>query len=153
MPILLVRHGEAGSRSTWEGPDMQRPLTGAGHAQAQALAHILDKFAPKRLLSSPYTRCVQTLEPLAMVLGVDVEPVEELAEGRGYEAFELLREVAASDAALCTHGDVIPEILQTLAVDDGLDLGPNPRQAKGSTWVLESAGRRFIAASYLPAPA
>lgn len=132
---------------------MQRPLNSAGQAQARALAHVLEKFAPERLLSSPYTRCVQTLEPLAMLLGLEVEPVQELAEGHGYEAFELLRSIAASDAAVCSHGDVIPEVLQTLVVEDELDLGPNPRQAKGSTWVLESAGRRFISAAYLPAPA
>lgn len=132
---------------------MQRPLNSAGRAQAQALAQILEKFAPQRLLSSPYARCMQTLEPLGMLLGVAVEPVEELAEGHGYDAFELLRSLAETNAALCSHGDVIPQMLQALAVDDELDLGPNPRQAKGSTWVLESAGRRFISAAYLPAPA
>lgn len=153
MPILLVRHADAGSRSTWEGPDTQRPLNSAGHAQAQVLAHILEKFAPKRLLSSPYARCVQTLEPLGMLLGLAVEPVEELAEGRSFEAFELIRSLADSNSAICTHGDVIPEVLRALAAEDELDLGPNPRQSKGSTWVLETAGRRFISAAYLPAPA
>lgn len=132
---------------------MQRPLNRAGHAQARALAQMLEKFAPERLLSSPYTRCVQTLEPLAVLLGVEVEPVEELAEGHGHEAFEFLRSIAEIDAAVCSHGDVIPEVLQALAVEDELDLGPHPRQPKGSTWVLESAGRRFISAAYLPAPA
>ena len=132
---------------------MQRPLNSAGHAQARAIAHMLEKFAPGRLLSSPYTRCVQTLEPLGVLLDLEVEPVQELAEGHGCEALELLRSLAESDVALCSHGDVIPEVLQALAVDDGLDLGPRPRQAKGSTWVLESAGGRFISAAYLPAPA
>jgi hypothetical protein len=36
------------------------------------------------------------------------------------------------------------------ADDDRLDLGPGPSQAKGSTWVLEASGGRFVKATYLP---
>lgn len=152
MPILLVRHAHAGSRTAWEGPDRDRPLSGKGRAQARSLATDLEKYGPSRLLSSPYARCVQTLEPLGAVVGLDVELVDELGEGRAYEALELIRRVAGTDAAMCTHGDVIPAVLQVLAGEDGVDLGPYPREAKGSVWVLESAGRRFISATYLDAP-
>lgn len=95
---------------------------------------------------------MQTLEPLGAAVGLQVEAAEELAEGRSYEALDLVRSLAGSGAALCTHGDVIPEVLQALVAEDGLDLGPSPRQAKASVWVLESAGERFIAATYLEAP-
>ncbi len=62
----------------------------------------------------------------------------------------LVRRVANEKIALCTHGDVIPEILVSLADEDHLDLGPRPRQAKGSVWVLENEGDRFVKAVYLP---
>jgi hypothetical protein len=54
--------------------------------------------------------------------------------------------------ALCTHGDVVPDVLVSLADEDRLDLGAAPRQAKGSTWVLEARHGRFVRATYL-APA
>jgi hypothetical protein len=63
---------------------------------------------------------------------------------------ELVRSLHDSHVALCTHGDVIPEILVALADEDRLDLGSAPRQAKGSTWVLGSRNGRFVKATYLP---
>ena len=152
MPLLLVRHAHAGSRSAWDGPDRERPLSAKGRAQARSIATNLEKYAPATLFSSPYVRCIQTLDPLAVELGLDVEPVETLGEGRGYEALDLVRRLAGTDAALCTHGDVIPDVLLALAGEDGLDLGPYPREAKGSVWVLESDGVRFISATYIDAP-
>jgi hypothetical protein len=65
---------------------------------------------------------------------------------------ELVRALAHEKVALCTHGDVIPEILVPLADEDHLDLGPRPRQAKGSAWVLEAFGGRFVRAVYLAPP-
>ena len=152
MPILLVRHGHAGSRASWDGPDRDRPLSSKGRAQARSIATNLEKYCPVRLLSSPYVRCLETLAPLAAELGLEVEAVEELAEGRAYECLDLIRRLAGTDVALCTHGDVIPEVLLALVSEDGLDLGPYPREAKGSVWVLDSAGSRFISASYIDAP-
>ena len=37
-----------------------------------------------------------------------------------------------------------------LADEDHLDLGPRPRQAKGSVWVLEAEDDRFVKAVYVP---
>jgi 8-oxo-dGTP diphosphatase len=101
------------------------------------------------VLSSPYTRCVETVDPLARSLGLEVEVTKNLAEGVGVEALALLRAVADEKVALCTHGDVIAEILVDLLDEDRLDLGPEPRQAKGSAWVLEAEGGTFLSATYL----
>ena len=90
------------------------------------------------------------MAPLAAAFHVKVEEEESLAEGCGLAALALVRSVANEKIALCTHGDVIPEILVALADEDHLDLGPRPRQAKGSVWVLEAAGGRFVKAAYLP---
>jgi hypothetical protein len=76
--------------------------------------------------------------------------VDALAEGSGVEAIDLVRSLMDDNVALCTHGDVIPEVLIALADEDGLDLGPHPRQAKGSVWVLHSSKGCFDRASYLP---
>ncbi len=148
--MLLIRHAHAGSRRNWADDDLLRPLTANGRRQAERLVETLAPWWPQRILSSPYTRCVETVTPLAESLGLPTEVMSELAEGAGAEALALVRSLACDKAALCTHGDVIPEVLVALADEDRLDLGPDPRQAKGSAWVLEANGGRFVKATYVP---
>ncbi|HWG73189.1 MAG TPA: phosphoglycerate mutase family protein [Acidimicrobiales bacterium] len=150
MPLLLIRHAHAGSRRDWDGADRLRPLSAKGRAQAESLVRRLDGWAVQRVLSSPFTRCLQTVAPLAAELGVKIEVVEELAEGHGSAALALVRSLAPEKVALCTHGDVIPDVLVPLADEDRLDLGPHPRQAKGSVWILEAKGKVFKKATYIP---
>jgi 8-oxo-(d)GTP phosphatase len=149
MPVLLIRHADAGSRRDWQGADRDRGLSKKGRRQSAALIPVVEKYAPARLLSSPYMRCSETLWPAAAALGVAIEIHEALAEGKAEDALRLIRSLAGEDVALCTHGDVIPEVLTALADEDRLDLGPEPRQAKGSVWVLEPDGDRFVGAEYL----
>jgi 8-oxo-dGTP diphosphatase len=149
--VLLVRHAHAGQRRDWDGDDRLRPLTARGRRQALALVAALEPWSPQRILSSPYLRCLQTVEPLADSLNLRVEPTEDLAEGNGAGALQLVRTLADEKVAVCTHGDVIPEILVPLVDEDRLDLGPDPRQAKGSVWVLEAQSGRFQRAIYVPA--
>ena len=151
MPLLLVRHARAGSRSRWKGDDRLRPLTKKGATQAQGLVAVLKPFGPGPILSSPFVRCIQTVEPLARKLALKVEEVDELEEGRGQAAVSLLAELLDLEGwvVACTHGDVVLDALRSLA-------GPVPAQppsAKGSVWVLESARDGAPAtARYLPAP-
>lgn len=152
MPVLLVRHTQALPRSTWQGDDRARTLSTRGRKQAQALVPLLSEFKPRRVFSSPYLRCVETVSPLSEAIGVEVEAVEALAEGDGRAAVELVHSLARQDVLLCSHGDIIPEILTALANGDGLDLGRNPRQEKGSVWVLETRKGRFVKAKYLRPP-
>jgi len=150
--VLLIRHAHAGSRRDWDGDDTGRPLSARGMAQAASLVGRLEGWAPVRVLSSPYRRCLQTVEPLAAALGVGVEIATELAEGADGAALGLVRRVGRQSVALCTHGDIIPMVLEALAAEDGLDVGSRLRQAKGSTWVLEERAGRFVTARYLPPP-
>ena len=57
---------------------------------------------------SPYVRCVETVEPLATVLGLRLEHDDHLGEGMGSAAAELLRE---DGVVACTHGDVVDALL------------------------------------------
>jgi len=148
--VLLIRHAHAGSRRDSHVPDRARRLSPKGIKQAEALVEILEAFAPQRIVSSPAVRCAETVAPLARALQVKVEEDDALAEGAGLAALSFVRGVADEKIALCTHGDVIPEILVALADEDHVDLGPRPRQAKGSVWVLEAHEHHFIKASYLP---
>ena len=160
--LLLVRHASAGSRSGWAGPDHLRALDGKGRRQAEGLAAAwTGAKAPRilQVLSSPYLRCVQTVEPLAGRVGLSVEEEPALAEGHEAAAISLARRMldrkgAGSSPAgrvvvLCTHGDIIPAILAEAAAD-GVDLGRDARWAKGSAWLLGGAAGRFTVAHYRP---
>lgn len=152
MPILLVRHAKAGDRSRWDGDDRERPLSRRGRQQARKLARLLEPYRPNRLLSSPYVRCVQTLGPLAAATGLVVEEHPDLAEGTGSASVSLIRALAGETAALCTHGDIVPEVLKALVAEDDISVLSEPQWAKGSTWVLETEAGRFVEARYLAAP-
>lgn len=167
--VLLVRHAKAGRRGHSVGPDRERRLTRSGRRQADALAVLLGPRVAVpggarptgRVVSSPYPRCVETVEPLAHRLGVVVELDDALAEGRAADgALGIVGGLGRGGGVVCSHGDVIGELL--LCLDEGgvplLDtagrrvegLLPVP---KGGTWVLEhAADGSFSAARLLPAP-
>jgi broad specificity phosphatase PhoE len=150
--VLLIRHAQAGNRKDWTTDDRLRPLSSKGQRQAAALARRLKVWPPDRLLSSPYLRCVATVAPFAESLGLKVQVADQLGEGAGAAAVDLIRSLAGANVALCTHGDITALVLATLAEEDGLDVGPSVRHAKGSTWVLESTAGRFVKATYRPPP-
>jgi 8-oxo-(d)GTP phosphatase len=104
-PLLLVRHASAGERDEWSGDDRLRPLDERGRRQARRLVELLAGHRIERVVSSPYLRCVQTVEPL----GLPVEAREELAEGAGLDAFAKV--AAESPGVLCLHGDVLVELV------------------------------------------
>ena len=133
MIVYLVRHARAGHRETWDGEDdTLRPLDERGQRQAEALVAQLAERDFSRILSSPYVRCLQSVEPLAEARGLRVEPVEALAEGAGEAAaLELFRGLDAP-AVAGVHGDLAQMLLgenlkkgatAVLDVgDDGLDV-------------------------------
>ena len=154
MRLYVVRHGHAGSRSSWDGPDLTRPLTNRGRHQADAIAEELRSAGVTRLVSSPYRRCTQTLDPLGAHLGVAVESDERITEGaRGDKALALADELRKEpDAAVvCSHGDVIPELLRILKATTARFRDPFI-WPKGSMWVVTWDGNRWSKARYIAPP-
>jgi len=154
MTVLLVRHARAGARKHWEGPDIERPLSKKGWRQAEGLVDMLARSPVARILSSPYVRCVQTVEPVAEKLRLDIGRRAELAEGAPVaDALALVRGAWGTVVVLCTHGDLVPAILDAVADQDGVSIPANPLYPKGSVWELEQdADGRVTAARYTPAP-
>ena len=153
MPILFLRHGKAGSRQKWSGPDHLRPLSDKGWHQADGISSQYDAFGVTRILSSPFLRCTQTVEPLARRLGLDIEEVAALAEGTGARpTLALMEELAGTTTVLCTHGDVMVDALDALEETSTIKLPDEYPTPKGCTWVLEGESFPFSAATYLPPP-
>ncbi len=78
--LVLVRHGHAGKRLTWPGPDTGGQLDARGWSEAQALAPLIGLIRPARLLSASPRRCVQTLDPAAALLDLPIEICGDLDE-------------------------------------------------------------------------
>jgi 8-oxo-dGTP diphosphatase len=151
MTIYLVRHARAGERSSWRHDDWLRPLSGAGRAQARGLIDLLREARFERVLSSPYVRCLETVVPIAGARRLPIEPEDALAEGGDLDSvLAIVRKHIVTGALLCSHGDVIPAVLSTLAAR-GVDIGKDPRCPKGCTWVLDAPdGVDITEARYLP---
>lgn len=97
MIVYLARHAWAGSYGDPGWPDdSQRPLTSDGvERYGRMVARLVEGgFAPDRIATSPYVRCVQTAEIIAEAVGVEIELVEDLAPGAG--SIPLLRWCAMS---------------------------------------------------------
>ena len=108
MTSVLIRHAAAGDREDWDGDDFHRPLSARGRRQAEALVELLRPLGVRRVVSSPYVRCVETVKPLAAALGLPLELDDRLAEGAGRAALALFRE---DGVVSCTHGDIADELL------------------------------------------
>lgn len=108
MTSVLLRHASAGHRHDFEHDDHLRPLDARGRRQADDLVELLRPFGVRRILSSHYVRCVQTVEPLAEALGLEVELDDRLKEGEGGAAASLLQE---DGVVLCTHGDIVEALV------------------------------------------
>lgn len=156
--VLLVRHASAGDRDRWNGDDRERPLDGTGWEQAQELTRLLARHAVEAIVSADFVRCVQTVQPLADAVGLKITE-ERLFSEDGYpgheeEALALLRSYAepADATVVCSQGNVIPDMLARLGVEDHVDLPyPTPNK-KASVWSLTFDGRRLFSAEYLPPP-
>lgn len=150
--LFLLRHGAAGDRSKWTGVDATRPLTKKGRRQATALAESLQGRGIEKIYTSPYTRCVQTVEPLAEAIGAKVIEHDALAEGPDIDgAYDLVDRLVGYNAVLCSHGDVIPAVINRM-MWAGLTLESRFYCSKGSIWEVDLDGGRFATARYLPPP-
>ncbi len=137
MSIFVVRHAKAGSRGGWGMDDALRPLSKGGRRQAESIADRLRGESVSGLWSSPYVRCVQTLVPLGQALRMDVVGEPRLAEGANFEETLALLGELPGGAVLCSHGDVITELLDAL-VRRGTTILTPPDWRKGAIWVLST---------------
>jgi 8-oxo-(d)GTP phosphatase len=139
--VILARHARAGKRSEWKGPDRQRPLEARGRTQARALAAALSTFGPTRIVSAEPLRCVQTVEPLAhrVELEIEIDPAfsDRTSDVDRPRSREALRQLVRTDMAtvVCSQGDTITALLGQPA-------------AKGAAWVLGCRAGEIVSSDY-----
>jgi len=106
-----------------------------GRLQSDGLVEALAEFRIDRIVSSPYLRCVQTVEPLAEALGLEIELDEQLGAARLDDVGEVLERLRG-DVAVCTHGD-LPWL-------------GDRKFKKGATWVVDD---ELVPTRYIKPPA
>lgn len=149
--IYLVRHAEAGQQRPSNDDDITRPLSTAGWKQAESLGERLAERGATRAMSSPHVRCLQTLEPLARRIDRSVAPDDRLLEGAEFEGVLDLIADAPSGTVLCSHGDIIPAVIQAL-VRRGMRVQTPSDWRKSTIWVLHRNGTRVTEGEVWPPP-
>jgi len=118
--ITVLRHGKAVPAGSWDGPDHLRPLLYRGQQQAEQVAPSIAAFGPKRIWTSTATRCEETIAPLAARTGVEVKATIGLSQDNydaGLSHVDRLVEkrlAARRNVVLCSHGPVIPELVEAI---------------------------------------
>ena len=118
--FVVVRHAKAKPRSSWTRAEGKRPLAATGQRQALAVADLLAAWAPKKVASSPWTRCMQTVSPYVNRNSIGVKAVGELTEHAVKRNPEKARKAIVAllgkrrSQAVCTHRPVLPSVLAAL---------------------------------------
>jgi len=150
--IFLLRHAAAGNRDKWMGEDQKRPLTKKGRKQSELVAKSLAAKAGERIVTSPHARCIETVKPLAKRIGAKLEISEALGEGPDIDAaYELVDSLVGQNTVLCSHGDVIPAVMNRL-MWAGLTLDSRFYCSKASVWEVGVESGRFTTGKYISPP-
>ena len=125
---------------TYRGDDRVRPLSTQGKrpAQGQGIGAAPGRVSSPEDPVQPVRRCCETVQPLAESLGLGVESVDELGEGHGSDAVQLMTKMAGESAVVCTHGDVAAELLEVLKPRADDEIRAAMRLQKGEVWVVRS---------------
>lgn len=125
FPLVVLRHAKALSREEWKGKDAARPLSERGRRQARALVGPLRAFGVRRIVSSPATRCVASVEPLSAAIGRAIDVSKAISQDAWEEGRSDPRAVigervrSRKPVVLCSHGPVLPDILSEIALATG----------------------------------
>ena len=146
--VYLVRHGNAGVRSKWKGPDKQRPLTEKGRQQSLSVADILARHPITEIWSSPALRCIETMLPVADGLQVEVQTTKLLKEFTELDTiYEFLASLGPGSIALSTHKDWIGPLLKDLD-SRGVKLRGTRKWPKASVWILALLDGKVVSGFY-----
>jgi 8-oxo-dGTP diphosphatase len=152
--LIILRHTKALERGDWDDEDSQRTLSEVGLDQAQFLIKHLEPFAINEIYTSNYTRCVQTVTPIAHARGLAVTQVPSLNEATFEE--DPLRSTSFANALkqdeknilICSHNPVIPTMLRgilntKLKNKDLIKLEP------GDAWIVHRVRGEIVGLDYL----
>ncbi len=120
-PFILLRHARATPRGQWPKDEAHRPLLPLGEEQAKAIVPILAAYGIKKVVSSPWARCANTVMPYVRKKGLKLIERGQLTEfgnanGPQRTAKTVEKLLATGSAAvLCSHRPALPTILDAIS--------------------------------------
>lgn len=124
-PVIILRHAKATPRADWKDgkgvDDGHRPLLLEGMSQAQALKPLLVAFGIKRVVTSTWVRCRDTVAPFANSRKLKVIERSQLSEFGNAKGPKRTANVVGDviddgrAAVICSHRPALPTILETIS--------------------------------------
>lgn len=119
-PLIVLRHAKAKPRSSWTRAEGDRPLAATGQRQAAAVKRLLSAWSPKRVISSPWLRCVATVSAYVKASDAKIKLVDALTEAEHRRKPK--KTAAVLDGVLdkhrpvvvCVHRPTLPTVLNRL---------------------------------------
>lgn len=133
--IIAVRHGKTVPPSDWDGPDATRPLLHRGLIQVAGIAPSIAAFHPVKLISSTAARCQATLVPASTITGLAVTATDDISQdayerGKARVSKVVRRRLEKRvTAVLCSHGPVLPDIVDVIAQETQTEIDERLRRA------------------------
>ena len=119
--LIVLRHAKATPRSDWADGEATRPLLPEGEQQAKRLVGLLKSYGPKRLITSPWRRCNDTVKPYSKSSKrklVRRSQITELkSKQKPKQARQLMEDLFkdGNNALVCTHRPALPEVLDAVS--------------------------------------
>lgn len=128
--LIVLRHAKATPRSDWSKGEKTRPLLPRGIDQAERLVSQLAAYGPKKLITSPWKRCKDTVAPYAKFSNRTLLERSQLseysAEQNPKKAKRLIEDIfeGSYSTLICTHRPALPKVLEAIALNARVDLQP-----------------------------
>ena len=140
--IIVLRHARAGRKVADRSKDFTRSLDRRGREVALRLPQLVEAHLhPEAIVSSPFRRCLQTVEPLASDLDLPVAEDDRFTPGSSKRSVREAFLEAPASSVVSTHGEII-----ALLFDDRV------KCAKGAFWVVERRDGKLAPSLYVEAP-
>jgi 8-oxo-dGTP pyrophosphatase MutT (NUDIX family)/phosphohistidine phosphatase SixA len=158
IPLILLRHAQAGTKARGQEADLARSLDQQGAADAKLLAELLSSYGSCRVLTSAAQRCIASVRPYAQAIGMPVEVERDFTttgdEADGDDDYGPAARRTAELVAqrrptlICAHRENLPVMLGAAktALGAGADVVAEPPLGKGSFVVLQSADGVLVSA-------
>ncbi|MFI0482698.1 NUDIX domain-containing protein [Actinomadura sp. 9N215] len=148
-PLVILRHASAGEKVDWREADELRPLDAAGRAEAAGLTGLLHAYGPARLISSATARCLATVLPYARLVrgSITTEAAFTVGATSPERSVERLLSLIADGVPtiVCTHGEVVSELVTGLCKEMGEKVPDDPSLRKAEFWVAHLADNSMAA--------
>lgn len=126
--LIVLRHAKATVRSEWKGQEAKRPLLSEGKLQAKALIPLIAAYGPRRLITSPWVRCHDTIAPYSEARKQKLIERHQLTElgnkKRPARTQDVVTDLLGTSKSglICSHRPALPSILQPFSAMAAKDL-------------------------------